>query len=154
MASIIFRLQRNDIIEQKTTFHYYKDESYQEQLIELLRCGYIDDSSPDIYNDDRLDIYRASSFLTWLKDEEITIIIPFNYANKYYLYINYVYYNRVINDLNYVIIINKRYAIDLDGMRIRTYSEYSPRSGGVPKYNSGNTRSIKVLTLFSYNHSK
>ncbi|MBX6361923.1 MAG: hypothetical protein IRZ03_17830 [Acidobacterium ailaaui] len=145
---IIFRLKRNGVINHKTDFSYDVSKEYIEQLLELRRYGYINQNTPqsDSIN---LHIYYSFLYMYETGNLETTINMPFNHTNGYYLYIDYLYYSRAINELNFIILINKKYLINIDEFKVSDEDIFSDIKEGDTRYNKDTYKLISVESSFA-----
>ncbi|MBX6362136.1 MAG: hypothetical protein IRZ03_18940 [Acidobacterium ailaaui] len=118
MEKIIFRLEDNNIRAYKSYFKYNIEKPYTDQRMELYKSGYIFDSEPSNEHAKLHTYYATIENKLIEKTKMININIPFNSANRYDLYIDYLYYRKVLNNYNFVLSINKKYLIDLWKMGI------------------------------------
>ncbi|MBX6361920.1 MAG: hypothetical protein IRZ03_17815 [Acidobacterium ailaaui] len=142
------------MIGHNACFSFDKHVPYYEQKLKLKRTGYItlfQDRDDNFY----LHVYYSClSVYDTAGYAEITINMPFNYANEYYFYIDYLYYRRVVNELNSVIFINGRYLINLFyfGKKREPDSYYIKE--GDPRYNKDTHKLFLVETAFVYDYEK
>lgn len=150
MPEVIFRLKNDDIYKHHSCFNFdkYDTYAYEEQWSELSRSGYINwpNIVPSRYF---LHIYRA--FLkknTVNRDIEIIINIIFNHANKYYFYIDYLYYNKVVNISNFIVFINRRYLVDIKDLGLSEYDIPFSLNENDPRYNKDTHKAIETKCVF------
>lgn len=142
----------DSMIGHKVEFNYDINNPPVEQRLELIKIRYIDDS-PHAHDNVYLHVYYSSDVYA-TEYVKTCINIPLNYANRYCFYIDYLYYNRAINECNEIILINKEYIIDVCpiGFKKRIFS--SSIKEGDPKYNKDTHRIIYVNSEFVYDYEK
>ncbi|MBX6361922.1 MAG: hypothetical protein IRZ03_17825 [Acidobacterium ailaaui] len=145
---IIYRLSQSDIDENYNVFNYDENKPIYKQWLELSSLRYFERGSPQfVYRG--LHIYRANIFKFIAGERKILISIPFNFVNRHYLYIDYLYYSSVINELNFIIFINKKYLIDLDYIGIKDSATVLSIKDNDPRYNKNTYKAIDSKIFIS-----
>lgn len=154
MAKIIFRLEKDNIDKYLIFFNCDNYNTSYEEWLELIKSRYIDDRSTK-YDNNYLHIYRTFMYNHDYTSKSIDINMPFNFTNKNYFYIDYLYYRRVINELNRIIFINKRYLIDITNMGLRSYVNLQEmRKIDDPIYNKDTYKAFHAVIEIKYNDNK
>lgn len=155
MKPIIFKLQKNNIIQYETCFKSAEKKLYEKQFLELTKYGYINYGSLSYDDDDFLHIYYSYLQKTPSKGDFAVIInLPFDYSNKYYIYLDHLYYKKVINELNFVIFINKGFLIEINTLRMRKFETILSIKKDDDRYKKDNYKTIRVETNIEFKYNK
>lgn len=153
MEGNIFRSERSNIIRNQPYLYYDKHKSSEEQFLGVKRYSYINKFCPqeDDYN---IHVYRCYLCVFGYGLMETNIKIPFNFVNKYYFYIDYLYYRRVINELSFIILINRRHLIEVFYLDIRNFKIISSINEDDDKYKKDNYKTIRVESNLVHDYNK
>lgn len=136
--AIIYRLKRYNMINCESYIYYNTINPYSEAEKELFKFKGIDFIKPIYPGNDHLHVYKNYiERYSEMGELKFIINIPFNIVTIYNFYIDYLYYANLLNRLNFIILINKKYLIstlemelsDLTGEIINSrWNEYTHRS--------------------------